>query len=241
MARKFAVFDIDGTLIRWQLYHGVVDNLAKRKLISDELFQTARAARMEWKKRTDPDAFKVYERKLVRIFDKAIITISYDDFMASVQAVFMEYKDQTYVYTRNLIRQLKEQGYMLFAISASQIQIVELLAKHYGFDDCGGSRYEVKDGAFTGRKFVLLREEKPKLLEWLVAKHKADFTGSIGVGDSESDIPMLMRVAQPIAFNPSQLLYTYAREQRWKIVVERKNVVYELMPQKDNHGSYLLA
>src|SRR3546814_11785501 len=27
--KKFAVFDIDGTLIRWQLYHAVVETVAK--------------------------------------------------------------------------------------------------------------------------------------------------------------------------------------------------------------------
>jgi len=238
MAQKFAVFDIDGTIIRWQLYHAIVDRLAKNGQISDEAFQTAKTARMDWKRRSNETAFKAYERALVGIFDVAITNIAYKDFMAAVQAVFDEYKEQTYVYTRNLMHDLKAQGYLLFAISASQQQIVELLARYYGFDDWGGSEYLVKDGAFTGQKYVLLSDEKPKLLQKLVEKHDAIFNDSIGVGDSESDIPMLGTVEHPLAFNPSKLLFEHARSEQWKIVVERKNVIYELELAR---GSYILA
>ena len=35
-------------------------------------------------------------------------------------------------------------------------------------------------------------------------------------------------VAQPICFNPNMNLYRYAKRYEWKVVVERKDVVYEL-------------
>ena len=35
---KFAVFDIDGTLIRWQLYHAIADELAKSGHIDAETY-----------------------------------------------------------------------------------------------------------------------------------------------------------------------------------------------------------
>jgi phosphoserine phosphatase len=125
----------------------------------------------------------------------------------------------------------------LFAISASQAEIVELLAGYYGFDDYGGSIYEIKDGYFTGRKDVLKSDRKPTHLRKLVAKHGADWAGSVGVGDSESDIPMLSIVEQPIAFNPTRNLYEYAVEHTWPVVVERKNMIYKLEPE---NGAYRL-
>ena len=70
--------------------------------------------------------------------------------------------------------------------------------------------------------------EKPIALAELVAKHGLSYDESIAVGDSESDIPMLEAVSTPIAFNPTKALYEHARAAGWKIVVERKNVVYEL-------------
>ena len=49
---------------------------------------------------------------------------------------------------------------------------------------------------------------------------------------------MMELVEQPIAFNPDQKLYARARNESWKIVIERKNVIYEMEP----HGTtYLLA
>ncbi len=32
MSQPFAVFDIDGTIIRWQLYHALADELAKENI-----------------------------------------------------------------------------------------------------------------------------------------------------------------------------------------------------------------
>ncbi|MBX4191162.1 hypothetical protein KW794_03685, partial [Candidatus Saccharibacteria bacterium] len=49
--RPFAVFDIDGTLIRWQLYHSTADTLARLGHIEPKLHQTIKDARMVWKRR----------------------------------------------------------------------------------------------------------------------------------------------------------------------------------------------
>lgn len=238
MARRFAVFDIDGTLIRWQLYHAVADELARRGYFGAAAYQTVKDARMTWKKRESEDSFKMYERALVDLVDQAMVGLDVGGLHDACQTVITEYKDQVYTYTRDLIRDLKAQNYLLFTISASQSEIVKLLANYYGFDDYGGSEYEVKDGRYTGVKEVLKSERKPEYLKELVAKHGATFAGSIGVGDSESDIPMLEAVEHPIAFNPTKLLQAHALAKGWPIVVERKNVVYRLEPHS---GSYLLA
>jgi phosphoserine phosphatase len=50
----------------------------------------------------------------------------------------------------------------------------------------------------------------------------------VGVGDTESDISFLELVEKPICFNPNKRLYTYAKRNDWKVVVERKDVIYEL-------------
>jgi FMN phosphatase YigB (HAD superfamily) len=56
--RKFAVFDIDGTLIRWQLYHAVFDQMAKQGHIPADDYQRARDLRMKWKIRESADAYQ---------------------------------------------------------------------------------------------------------------------------------------------------------------------------------------
>jgi HAD superfamily hydrolase (TIGR01490 family) len=231
--RPFAVFDIDGTLIRWQLYHALADELARRGHLDLIQFQKVRQARMSWKKRAD--SFTTYEQTLINLIDVAITGISVDDLEQACRSVLAEYKDQVYIYTRDLIKELQAKNYLLFAISASQHEIVGLLADYYGFDDFGGSRYEMRDGYFTGQAEILKSERKPLYLQKLIEQHGATKQGSIGVGDSEGDILMLATVEQPIAFNPSKLLFQHATQQGWKIVLERKNMIYQLESKDGNY------
>lgn len=236
--RPFAVFDIDGTIIRWQLYHALADELVRRDHLNAQDFDAVRQARMAWKTRTHEASFNDYEMTLVKLIDSKLPTIKVADLQSAARAVIATYKDQVYTYTRELIKDLKRQKYLLFAISASQAEIVQLLAEYYQFDDYRGSVYEVKKGYFTGQKDLLLSERKPFHLKQLVKQHQATWQGSLAVGDTESDIAMLSTVEQPIAFNPTKTLFEHAARQNWPIVVERKNMVYKLEP---GHDGYLLA
>ncbi len=227
MAKAFAAFDLDGTLVRWQLYHAIGDELARRKLINTEAFSRVKGARMNWKTRTGQESFKQYEDQLIKVFDDSLVNLSVNDFMRAAETVFDEYKDQVYTYTRDLIRELKDKGYLLFAISGSPEVIVSKMAEYYGFDDCAATVFEVVDGKFSGNKQVAAFK-KPELLKALVKKHSASWQGSLAVGDTESDIDMLSLVENPIALNPSSQLFDHAYRQGWPIVVERKNVIYKL-------------
>ncbi len=236
-SRPFAVFDIDGTLIRWQLYHAVADALVKLGFVQAATFQSAKDARMIWKRRSYSEAFKTYEQALVKTYEKILTGLDSQHFEQAAQAVFNEYKDQVHIYTRDLIKQLKHQGYLLFAISGSQTEIVSKIADYYGFDACVGSTYTKKQGRFTGEVQTTVGG-KHTILKRLIHDHHATPKGSIAVGDSEGDILMLQMADTPIAFNPSKNLYDHAVKKHWKIVIERKNVWYELEPR---NGSYVLV
>ncbi|HSX47134.1 MAG TPA: HAD family phosphatase [Patescibacteria group bacterium] len=236
MSQPFAVFDIDGTLIRWQLYHATADALAKGGAIDDETFAAIRSSRMAWKNRTHPEAFKDYERALVTAYERMLKQLSPAAFDQAVAKVIEQYKEQTYTYTRQLIKDLRKQHYLLLAISGSQMELIAKLADYYGFDDYLGTEYKRSKDHFTG-EVIHYASDKQKALQSLVDKHQLAFAGSIAIGDSASDIPMLEMVEQAIAFNPDRTLFDTARKNGWPIVVERKNVVYEL--QKDKKGYVL--
>ncbi len=234
--RKFAAFDLDGTLIRWQLYHAIVDKLAKSGELGKDAHKQLHKARMVWKNREHPDAFKEYEMALIKIYEQAFPNLDVNTFDKLVHDVIGEYKDQVYTYTRDLIKKLKMQNYFLLAISGSHKELVKEIADYYGFDDCVGTEYDRKQGKFSGKKFIASRDKKA-VLEQLVKKHTLSFENSIAVGDSASDVAMLELVEKPIAFNPDQSLLKTAQKNAWKIVVERKNVVYEL---ESKNGIYIL-
>jgi HAD superfamily hydrolase (TIGR01490 family) len=232
--KKIAVFDIDGTLIRWQLYHAVVEAIAKP---SPDILASIKEIRSQWKTRSRRDSFKIYELELVKIFESSLAELTPEEYTKAIDSVFEQHKDQVYTYTRDLVTKLKKQGYLLFAISGSHAEIVGRIAAYYGFDDFIGSTYEQRAGHFTG-KVKVARFNKHRSLQKLIDKYGASTVDSVGVGDSESDASFLNMVEQPIAFNPDRDLLEIARAKGWKIVVERKNVIFELEPK---NGSYILA
>jgi HAD superfamily hydrolase (TIGR01490 family) len=232
--KKFAVFDIDGTLIRWQLYHAIADTLARRGHIKPASYVAMKNARMAWKKRTG-GSFKDYELQVIGVYEAVLKTLNFEQLDEAIDDVFEEYKDQVYTYTRDLITKLKVKEYSLFAISGSQTEIVAKIAEYYGFDDYVGTIYERLDDKFTGSKIIGSRN-KNSALDEMVKKHGVSYQKSMGIGDSYSDISMLKLVEHPIAFNPEESLFRHAKTNGWKIVVERKNVIYELNKIGDSYG-----
>lgn len=234
--RKFAVFDFDGTLIRWQLYHAIVDGLAREGFIDKSAFDRVIEARRKWKVRESEDAFMGYQHELIKCYGNALPGLSKPEHDKAIENAVSQHKDQVYVYTRNLVANLKSKNYFLIAISGSHREAVEEVAKHYGFDDYVGTKFEVFDGKFTGN-YQLASADKRQILENLVKEHNLTTKDSFAVGDSESDISILEIVENPIAFNPNKNLFEYAKARDWKIVVERKNVIYELSVI---NGQYIL-
>ncbi|MDO8408133.1 MAG: HAD-IB family phosphatase, partial [bacterium] len=135
-----------------------------------------------------------------------------------------------YRYTRDLIKDLKKKGYFLLAISHSPKFIVDGFGYETGFDKVYGTFYATgASGNFTGTiEDEDLIKNKAAVLTRAVRREGLTFEQSFAVGDSESDIGMLDMVETPIAFNPNSHLYTHAKRRGWKVVVERKDVIYEL-------------
>jgi HAD superfamily hydrolase (TIGR01490 family) len=236
MSRPYAAFDIDGTLIRWQLYHAIGDQLARVGLIDKDEFAEVKLARLSWKKRATSNSYKDYENSLIKVFEDSLKGLSVDDLTEVAKTVFNIYKEQVYTYTRGLINELKSNNYILFAISGSPEIIVKMMAEFYGFDDFAATAYPSKDGMFIGTKELVLGNKNLQL-EKLKAKYDTVELNSIAVGDSEGDIQLLEKVQLPIAFNPTKELLIHAQKKGWVVVVERKNVIYRL---SKTNGKYEL-
>ena len=100
-----------------------------------------------------------------------------------------------------------------------------------------GQQWERGEKYFTG-KVVKTHTGKDKIIERMLDKHNLTMKDSYAVGDSNGDSGMLGIVDNPIAFNPNSELIEKALANNWKIVIERKNVSYELEGNKD--GRFIL-
>ena len=235
--RPFAVFDIDGTLLRWQFFHAIVHELGKQNLLTKGAHGNIKKARMAWKTRTNPDSFGQYEKVLVQNYLKSLPNITPKQHLDAEKLVYNTYKDQLFTYTLGLIKDLSAQNYLIFAISGSPQSIVDIMAKDLGFSGAIGSFLEQKNGKYTG-KITTPIFDKSAAVQNLINTHNLSLKGSIAIGDSKSDIAMLSSVEQGIAFNPDSNLYNAALKNGWDIVIERKNVVYQL--KADANKNYIL-
>ncbi|MEK7505361.1 MAG: HAD-IB family hydrolase [Patescibacteria group bacterium] len=226
--RKVAVFDVDGTIFRSSLLISLVDTLIEKDLFPASTREEFAEAKNKWLDRKGD--YQKYIDSVVVSFMKHIRGVAYTDFNDSVKIVTSRYKDHIYRYTMDLVKKLKKKGYFLLAISQSPKGVLDPICKSWGFDKVYGRFYELgPSDRFTGKiENLELITNKANVLRRAVQKDGLTLEGSFGVGDTESDIPFLEMVENPICFNPNEKLYTEAKRQGWKVVVERKDVIYEL-------------
>lgn len=238
MSRKFAAFDIDGTLFRSGLYREVFYELYKMDVLPSDLGEETTLKHREWRHRVHGNAFEEFERIMVGGLDSYLPQLRISDYDEAVKRVLDKKAENVYVYTRDLIKRLKAENYFIIAISGSQQELVEPFAQRYGFDAWIGQQWERGDEFFNGN-VVKTHTGKDKIIQRLIEEHELTLKDSYAVGDSNGDSGMLSIVDNPIAFNPTYELLEKAIENGWMVVVERKNTSYEIMKDRKS-GHYLL-
>lgn len=226
--KKLAIFDIDGTVFRSAVMMEIVDRMIKRDMLPTGAYQELLKAKDSWKKRQG--TFEQYTTRFIHFVEHDFRGISERRFKEVAQEVIAELKDHQYRYTRDLIVKLRRQGYTLIAISGMMHEALKIYNQHLGFDYIYGSEIEVVDGKFTNQMIGMKPYyDKAAVVKYFLSEH-AEYTlkDSYGVGDTEGDVGILELTAHPIAFNPNKKLLAIAKKQGWKIVVERKDVIYEL-------------
>lgn len=228
MSQKVAFFDVDGTIFRSSLLIELVE-----KLVDEGVFPAS--ARSEysngfqnWINREG--TYEAYIGAVVDTFMHHIKGVHYGEMADRGREVVRAHNKRVYRYTRDLARQLKSEGYYLIAISQSPKAILDEFCEEYGFDKVYGRIYELGPGdRFTG---VVIEEHliqnKANIVNRVFERHNFDHTDTYAVGDTEGDISMLEMVDHPICFNPNKLLFDHANRKEWTVVVERKDVIYEL-------------
>lgn len=225
--RKVAIFDVDGTIFRSSLLIQVVEQLIRDGAFPEETQAVYAKQQEKWLDREGD--YESYIQAVVDAFTSHLTGIHYGALAdASKKVVAAQWK-HTYRYPRRLLKELKERGYFLLAISHSPKTILDKFCPRLGFDKVYGLLYEIdSEDKFTGRILDERAMDKAYVTRRAIDKESLKLTGSIGVGDTESDIPFLEIVQKPICFNPNAKLFEHAKQEKWNVVVERKDVVYDI-------------
>jgi len=116
-----------------------------------------------------------------------------------------------------LAREHLAKGHQVWLVSATPVEVGELIASKLGLTGALGTRVEAVDGVYTGRLVgsVLHAEQKAVAARELAESMDADLDASWAYSDSRNDIPLLELVGNRVAVNPDAGLARYAAEKRW--------------------------
>ncbi|MEK7614253.1 MAG: HAD-IB family phosphatase [Patescibacteria group bacterium] len=225
--RKVAIFDIDGTIFRSSLLIELVNVLIEQGNFDEGTRAEYEREHKHWLERKGD--YESYIGAVIKTFDRHIKSVHYSDFDRAAKTVIERYQNHTYRYTRDLVSDLKKKKYFLLAITHSPKGVAEKFCRGLGFDKVYGRLLELgPNDCFTGKPLEESAiSNKANIVKRAAEKENLTLKDSIGVGDTESDIPLLEMVTQPICFNPNMKLYKHGKRNGWKVVVERKDVVYE--------------
>jgi HAD superfamily hydrolase (TIGR01490 family) len=114
----------------------------------------------------------------------------------------------------------QDAGVPVYILTAASQEMADLLAHVLAFDGGLGSRSEIVDGRYTGRPAgpFNYREGKVVAMRELAEREGIDLDASYAYSDSESDLPMLRAVGQPVVVNPDAELRRIAVSEGWEVL-----------------------
>jgi len=213
-----AFFDVDNTLMRGASIYHFARGLAARKMFGPrDLLRLAWGQlffRLRGTENSDHiDAAR--ESALAFVTGHKVSDIAalgeeiYDDTMA----------DRIWEGSRELTRRHLAAGQRVWLVTATPVELANILSRRLGLTGALGTVAETADGAYTGRLVgsLLHGEAKAAAVKALAAQEGLDLARCSAYSDSMNDLPMLSLVGHPNVVNPDADLRAVARSRNWPI------------------------
>lgn len=126
---------------------------------------------------------------------------------------------KVYPESRAMVQAHMAKGHTVAVISSATPYQVEPMARDLGIEHIICSRYQVKDGVFTGgiERPLCFGPGKVMAAENLSAEFGIDLDQSFFYSDSDDDLELLQRVGYPRPLNPNNNLAAIAEEEGWPV------------------------
>ncbi|MFY7762409.1 MAG: HAD family hydrolase, partial [Candidatus Nanopelagicus sp.] len=110
-------------------------------------------------------------------------------------------------------------GEEVWLVTATPLDMANLMAKRLGFTGALGTKAETKDGIYTGKMIgnLLHGREKAVAIKELSQSESFDLKNCYAYSDSHHDIPLLESVGNPRVINPDTLLEIRAYRDNWPV------------------------
>lgn len=212
-----AFFDVDNTIIRGaSAFHLAVG------LYGRGFFRKRDILRFAWQQ-SRYRLFGENRRQIDEVRSRAL-DIMRGHSVAEVTAIAEDVYDEVlslriYPGTRALLDAHLADGHAVWLVTATPVEIGELIARRLGTSGALGTVAEHEDGFYTGRLVgdLLHGEAKASAVRALAAREGYDLSRCFAYGDSTNDVPILSAVGNPCAINPDGRLRRHAAEVGWPV------------------------
>lgn len=127
--------------------------------------------------------------------------------------------DKIWPGTRALAQMHLDAGQQVWLVTATPVELAQVIAKRLGLTGALGTVVESKDGTFTGRLVgdILHGAGKAHAVRALAVREGLNLKRCTAYSDSHNDVPMLSLVGTAVAINPDADLKEVARNRGWEI------------------------
>jgi HAD superfamily hydrolase (TIGR01490 family) len=212
-----AFFDVDNTIMRGASIFQLARGLYRRKF-----FTMRDIAGWAWKQ----FMFTLLGENLEHLQDVQEQALGFvkGHSVAELRAVGEEVFDELIVDriwpgTHALALMHVEAGQRVWLVTATPIEVAEVIADRLGLTGALGTVAEDVDGVYTGRLVgqPMHGPAKAEAVRALAAREGLDLQRCSAYSDSANDIPLLSLVGNPCAINPDGTLRAHARQNGWRI------------------------
>lgn len=221
--RAGAFFDVDNTLMRGASIYHFARGLAARKMFGPTDLVKMVAGQVMFRLRGAENADHIdaaREAALTFVVGHRVADIRalgeeiYDDSMA----------DRIWEGSRELTQVHLDAGQRVWLVTATPVELADILARRLGLTGALGTVAETSDGVYTGRLVggLLHGVAKAEAILALAGREDLDLSECSAYSDSINDLPMLNLVGHPNVVNPDAQLRAVARERGWPVHDFRK-------------------
>lgn len=217
-ARAAAFFDVDNTLV-----HGASIYWFARGLVARRFFSHRDLLSFAWKQTRFRLRGKEHAGHIANIKESALTFVAgrrVEDFVALGEEIFDDtIEDKIWSGTQALAEAHLAAGQRVWLVTATPVELAEIIARRLGFTGAVGTVGEVRDGVYTGRLVsdIMHGPAKAEAIQELADLEGLDLALCTAYSDSSNDLPMLSAVGHAVAVNPDAKLRRQARQHGWQV------------------------
>ena len=215
--KTVAFFDVDGTLLKSTIVHYYIwMRFKETPFLLKHLWLVGFLPKIVYYLILD----RISRPRFNEVFYRNYRGMNADEIKALCAEMFETYlRPKIFPAAITQIQEHTEQGTAVVFVTGSLDFIVQPIADYLDVESVLAPQLGEQNGQFTGKLTTvpLIGAEKAKAVQTYAEQHGISLEESYAYGDSQSDLPMLECVGNPVVVNPGKALREKALASNWEL------------------------